>query len=125
MYDYSIALTNSSQSDSAIGTFWFAWVPGQDYLATNPDFGHSAPGWTDQVTSGGRGDGYGIEFVANSSSYDMQPGSSLSFSFMSADPPSSVEGNSQLYSGVPVGTSTVYPGAPVNDGGTPFVVSAQ
>ena len=85
----------------------------------------SAPaGWTAQVTSGGGGDGYGIQFVANSASNDIQPGSSLSFSFISADPPSSVEGNSQIYSGVPVGTSAVYPGAAINDGGTPFVVSA-
>ncbi len=48
----------------------------------------------------------------------------MSFSFISTDPPSTVDGNSQIYSGVPVGTSAVYPGAPINDGGTPFVVSA-
>ena len=124
VYDYTIALTNSSQSGSAIGSFWYAWVPGADYLSSYPISVTAPAGWTATVTGGGAGDGYGIQFVANSSSNDIQPGSSLSFSFMSTDPPSTVEGDSQIYSGVPVGTSAVYPGAPVNDGGTPFVVSA-
>ena len=125
VYDYSIALANSSQSGTAIGSFWYAWTPGQDYLSTYPISVSAPAGWTAQVTSGGGGDGYGIQFVANTSSNDIQPGSSLSFSFISTDPPSSVEGNSQFYSGVPVGTSAVYPAAAINDGGTPFVVSAS
>ena len=124
VYNYSIALANSSQSGSAIGSFWYAWMPGQDYLSSYPISVSAPSGWTAEVTSGGGGDGYGIQFVANTSSNDIQPGSSLSFSFISTDPPSTVEGNSQIYSGVPVGTSAVYPGAPINDGGTPFVVSA-
>ncbi len=124
VYDYSIALTNSSQSGSAIGSFWYAWMPGQDYLSSYPISVTAPSGWTAQVTSGGGSDGYGIQFVANSASNDIQPGSSLNFSFISTDPPSTVDGNSQIYSGVPVGTSAVYPGAPINDGGTPFVVSA-
>ncbi len=36
VYDYSIALTNSSQSGAAIGSFWYAWMPGQDYLSSYP-----------------------------------------------------------------------------------------
>ena len=123
-YTYTIALTNSSQSDTPIGTFWFAWSPGQDYLATIPISVNAPAGWTEQITNGGSGDGYAIEFIASDASNDIQPGSTLNFSFMSADAPASVEGNSQFYSGVPVGTSAVYAGAAINDGGTPFVVTA-
>jgi hypothetical protein len=127
-YSYTIALTNSSQSTSPIGTFWFAWAPGQDYLATMPISVNAPAGWTYQINSGGSGggsnDGYSIEFTASDASDDIQPGSSLNFSFISADTPASVEGNSIYYSGIPVGTSSVYEGAAINDGGTPFVVSA-
>ncbi len=123
-YTYTIALTNSSQSDTPIGTFWFAWSPGEDYLATIPLSVLPPAGWTDQIVSGGSGDGYSIEFNASNASNDIQPGGSLNFSFLSADTPTSVEGNSQYYSGVPVGTSSVYPGAAINDGGYPFVVTA-
>ena len=46
-FQYTIALTNSSASDDSIGTFWFASVPGQDYLATNPISVTPPAGWTD------------------------------------------------------------------------------
>ena len=45
----------------------------------------------------------------NSAAYDVQPGSTLNFSFTSADTPASVEGNSVFYPTTAVGTSTVYP----------------
>jgi hypothetical protein len=122
-YNYTIALTNSSTSGSPIGTFWFAWAPGADYLATDPISIAAPSGWTATATNGGSGDGFGIEWVASSSSDDIQPGSSLNFSFTSADSPASIGGDSQYYSGVPVGTSSVYPGAAINDGGFPFVVT--
>ena len=121
-YSYTIALTNSSQSDSGIGTFDFASVGGQDYLATNPLSVTPPTGWTDQVTNNGTGDGYSIEFTASDSAYDIQPGSSMSFSFTSADTPASLGGNSQFYAGVPVGTSVVFPGGPLSDGGHELVV---
>ena len=31
-FDYTINLTNSNTSTSAIVTSWYAWVPGQDFL---------------------------------------------------------------------------------------------
>jgi hypothetical protein len=124
-YNYTIALSNSSQSDSPIGTFWFAWSPGQDYLPSDPISLSAPTGWVAQVTHGGTGDGYGIEFVADTPSDDIQPGSSLSFSFTSASTPASIQGSSPFYSGLPVGTSAVYPGAAINDGGFSFVVAAR
>jgi Bacterial Ig-like domain (group 2) len=121
--DYTIAVSNSSASNSGIGSFWFASVPGQDYLATNPISVTPPTGWTEQKTSSGSGDGYGIEFVSSNPAYDVQPGGSLDFWFTSADTPASVDGNSVFYPSTPVGTSTVYPGAAYSDGGHPFVVT--
>ena len=121
-YSYTVALTNSSQSDSGIGTFDFASVGSQDYLATNPISVTPPTGWTDQVTNNGTGDGYSIEFIASSSANDIQPGSSMSFSFTSADTPASLGGDSQFYPGTPVGTSVVFPEGQLSDGGHELVV---
>ncbi len=122
-YEYTIALTNSSQGGTGIGTFWFAWVPGSDYLATNPISVSAPTGWTYTVSHSAPGDGYGIQFAASSSAYDLQPGSSLNFSFVSADAPASVEGSSAVYQGVPVGTSTVYQGVALSGATAQLVVT--
>ena len=50
-FDYSITLTNSSASTVNLGTFWFAWVPGQDYLPTNPISETSPSGWAVNLIS--------------------------------------------------------------------------
>ena len=84
-FNYAITLTNASSSSSGIGTFWYAWVPGQDFLATSPLSVSPPPGWTDNITNAGAGDGFAIQFLANSPANDLQPGSSLNFSFTSAD----------------------------------------
>jgi hypothetical protein len=109
-FNYTITLTNSSASTAPIGTFWYAWiaVPFEDFLATNPISVTPPTGWSASVTNIGSSDGYGIEYTANSSASAIQPGSSLNFSFTSADTPSSVNGNSPFYPGTPVGTSVVY-----------------
>ena len=86
-YNYTIQLTNSSSSTSGIGTFWYAWVPGEEFLATSPISVSPPTGWTDQITHAGAGDGYAIRFEASSSSYDVQPGSPLNFGFTSANTP--------------------------------------
>jgi uncharacterized protein YjdB len=124
-FDYTITLSNASTSSSGIGTFWFAWVPGQDYLATSPLSVTPPTGWSDQITHGGASDGYAIEFTTANSLYYVQPGHSMTFAFKSADAPSSVEGNSVFYSQTPVGTSYVYPTTPFSDSGHLFVVAAQ
>jgi trimeric autotransporter adhesin len=121
-YSYTIGLTDSSQSDSGIGTFDFASVGSQDYLATNPLSVTPPTGWTDTITNNGGGDGYSIEFTASSSAYYIQPGSSMSFSFTSADTPASLGGDSQFYPGVQVGTSVVFPEGPLSDSGHELVI---
>ena len=44
-WDHSIVLTNTSASDTTIGTFWFAWIPGQDYMHNKPLSITSPTGW--------------------------------------------------------------------------------
>jgi hypothetical protein len=124
-FNYTIQLSNSSTSSAAVGTFWYAWiaVPNEDFLAHSPVSVSPPAGWTDQVTNSGTTDGFGILFTANSPSAYVQPGSSLNFSFVSADAPASVNGNSPFYPGTPVGTSFVYPTGPFSDAGHQFVVT--
>lgn len=112
-FDYTVDLTDSSGS-AAIGTFWYSWVPGKDFLASSPLSVSPPVGWTHTITHGGATDGYAIQFVASSPAYDVQPGSSMNSSFESADTPASVDANSPFYPGVPVRTSFVYPGAPLS-----------
>src|SRR5262245_8136357 len=122
-FNYTITLANASSSNSGIGTFWYAWVPGEDFLATSPLSVSPPPGWSDNITNMGPGDGFAIQFVAKSPANDVQPGSSLNFSFTSADSPASVNGNSVFFPGTPVGTSFVYPQGPFSDAGHQFVVT--
>jgi hypothetical protein len=124
-FDYSITLTNSSASTSPIGTFWFAWLPGEDFLPTNP-FNITAPtGWTEQVTHTGPGDGFAIQFIAGTGAL-LAPGSTLSdFGFTSADTPTQLAGNSPFYPGTPATTSFVYAGAPFVQPQEQFVVTVS
>jgi hypothetical protein len=115
-FDYTIALTNSSASTSSIGTFWYAWTPGQDYLATKPIPESLPAGWVPQIFHSGTGDGYSIEFIASDPNAYLQPGNTLNFKFASADTPQSVTGNSKYYTTTPVGTSFLYPLTPFNNG---------
>ncbi len=122
-FNDTITLSNASSSNSGIGTFWYAWVPGEDFLATSPISVSPPTGWTDTITNEGPSDGFAIQFVASSSVYDVQPGSSLNFSLETAESPASVNGNSVFYPGTPTSTATVYPGAPFSDAGHIFVVT--
>jgi hypothetical protein len=111
-FDYSITLTNTSASTVDLSTFWFAWVPGKDFLVNNPTNITSGAGWTnDQVTHGAPPDGYAIRWVTTTAS--LAPGASLSgFDFTSADSPATLLGDSPAYPGTPILTSFVYQGGP-------------
>ena len=66
-FNYTINLANASSSNAGIGTFWYAWVPGEDFLATSPISVSPPAGWTDNITNARPVDGFAIQFVANSS----------------------------------------------------------
>lgn len=105
-YDYSMTVSNSGTATSAIGSFWYAWTPGQFYLPSIPSNPFAPSGWT-ATTSG-----HSIQFTALSSGLYILPGSSLSgFGFTSADTPAQLAGNAtaQGFPSTPVGTTVAYP----------------
>lgn len=124
-FDYTITLTNSSGSVDSLGTFWFAWVPGDDFMPTNPIAGDfvTPAGWKEKVTNGGPTDGYAIQWVSGSAATDLAPGGSLTFGFASSSTPAAIAGDSPFYPTFPVTTSFVYQGAPFVGASDQFVVS--
>jgi hypothetical protein len=115
-WQYSITLDDTGST--TVGTFWFSWVPGEDFMGTQPTNITSPSGWQEVVTHGGSNDGYAIQWKASSSSADLQSGGTLSgFSFVSSDAPAAVFGNSVFYPTTPVLTAFVYSGAPFSDAG--------
>jgi hypothetical protein len=120
IYQYSITLKDNTPSPTTpakqIGTFWYAWIPGEDFLDTAPLSVTSPAGWTDRITHAGETDGYAIQWVAGASR--INPGKSLKgFTFTSTDSPATVFGKSSFYPSTDVNTSTVYSGAPFSDAG--------
>jgi hypothetical protein len=126
-FDYTISLHNSSSSDASIGTFWFAWVPGSDFLATSPLSVTDPTGWTSMITHFPNvpTNGFAIQWTtgSDSSAANVAPGASLNFKFTSSDTPGALAGDSIFDPGTPVTTSFVYPGAPFSDNGHQFIVS--
>jgi hypothetical protein len=121
-FHYDLALSDPGTTN--IGTFWFAWIPGDDFMPTNP-MNISAPaGWSFSVTGGVPGDGYAIRWIAGGSSA-LTPGSTLTgFGFDSMTTPAQLAGNSPFFSTQNVSTSFVYSGAPFSDPGFRFLVQA-
>jgi hypothetical protein len=118
-YHYKMTLNNTGTTN--VGTFWFAWVPGEDFMPTSPTNISSPPSWTSQITLAGPGDGYAILWTAGQ---PLAPGGSLSgFEFDSTTTPQQMAGPSDFFDHPPVLESFVYAGAPFADPGYEFVVS--
>jgi hypothetical protein len=123
-FNYTGVLNNTSTDASTIGTLWFSWVPGEDFLPTSPTNITSPTGWQDVITHGGPTDGFAIQWTAKTPAADLAAGSSLSgFGFTSADTPPQLQGSSPFFPGTPVGTSFLYTSAPFSDGGTKIIAS--
>jgi hypothetical protein len=123
-FNYTISLTNTGGAgDDSIATFWFAWEPGKDFLASNPISASVPSGWRDVVTHGGANDGFAIQFDAVAPANDLAPGGSLVFGFQSADTPAQIAGNSAFYPTIPALTSFVYSTGPLQGDGDQFIVT--
>ena len=120
---YSLTLSDSISSSSPVGTFWFAWIPGEDLLSASPTNVTSPSGWQAFVEGGYYG-GYSIEWYALSPSSYLPAGYSLTgFGFNSPDTPDALSGSSRVYPGTPTLTSYMYSAGPFSDAGTQVVVS--
>ena len=121
-WQYSLTLNDTGTTD--LGTFWFAWVPGKDFMPTMPTNVDDPTGWSAIITNAGAADGFAIQWKAGPGAL-LAPGQSLSgFTFDSATSPQAMMGDSPFFPGTPVTTSFVYQGAPFSDAGVEFTVQA-
>lgn len=117
-YRYSLDLQNNGTT--TIGTFWYSWVPGEDFLPSSPTNIVSPAGWTSTITGGGANNGYAIEWTTTS---PIAAGSVVSgFGFDSPDAPTVLLEVSPAHSTHTVGTTFVYQGAPLVGTGFQFSV---
>jgi hypothetical protein len=58
--DFHYDITVANTGTTTIGTFWFSWVPGQDFMPVTPISVVSPAGWNEIVTHGGAFDGLAI-----------------------------------------------------------------
>jgi hypothetical protein len=108
-YDYTITLHNTGTAN--IETFWFAWLPGYDFLTSNPTVTKAPTNWTTFVESGYYG-GYSIEFYDTGSSSPLSPGqSSSAFKFTSPDSPAVLNALDPILHFYPTTFSYAYQGA--------------
>ncbi len=121
-WQYSLTLDDTGTTD--LGTFWFAWVPGKDFMPTAPSSIGDPAGWTAITTHAGAADGFAIQWKAGSGAL-LAPGQSLSgFTFDSTTSPQAMMGDSPFFPGTPVTTTFVYEGAPFSDAGVEFTVQS-
>jgi len=123
VYQYTATLTDTGSTQ--IGTFWLAWVPGEDLLDSSPTNIVAPAGWTAVVTNSSATDGYAIQYKANTPASDLQSGASLSgFDFTSTETPVQLSGNSSFFP-TPQTASFVYSGAPFSDAGFQFTAKVK
>jgi hypothetical protein len=117
---YNIGLTDTGTTN--IGTFWFGWVPGADFMEAKPTGITFPAGWSDNITgSNNSSDGNAIQWLAGPA---LTPGNTDQFSFDSTESLSQLLGPSS-YSGHEVETTSfIYSGSPFSDGGYEFAASA-
>lgn len=123
--DYRYTITLKDTGTTTIGTFWFSWVPGEDFMPVRPLSVTDPKGWTDNITNGGASDGFAIQYLASSPSSDLQPGQSKVFHFHSSATPKEMFGKSTFHPTELVTTSFIYSGGPFSDPGYEFHSSSN
>ena len=123
---YNLTLTNTSIDATSIGTFWFSWIPGVDYMEAKPTNITAPVGWIFPVTGADNAsDGDAIEYYNVSGPADqLAAGHSFNFSFDSTETLSQILGPSSYDGHLLETTSFVYAGFPESDGGFQFNVTA-
>lgn len=116
-YQYDVQLNNVGTT--TIGTFWFAWEPGFNYLSATPSNIVSPTGWSFQITTEPGATDAGILWMAGAQT--LAPGASLAFSFQSTETPDQLSGQAPAPNAdAPITTSFVYSGGPFSDAGYEF-----
>jgi hypothetical protein len=121
-FQYNLNLTDTGTTN--IGTYWFSWIPGVDYMEAKPTNITFPAGWSDNITgSDNASDGNAIQYLAGTGSA-LTPGNTDSFSFDSTETLSQLLGASSYGNKAPETTAFIYSGAPFSDGGFEFTANA-
>ncbi len=116
---YTYALTLTDDGTTPIGSVWYAWTPGFNYLPSVPSSATpETSGWTTTII--GSPGAASIQFVGGTA-HAIQPGQSATFDFTTADSPATLAGDSGA---TPIGTSVAYSGGLFSDAGHTFVVTS-
>jgi hypothetical protein len=119
-FRYNIELKNTGTTN--LGTLWYSWVPGEDFLGANPTNIVSPAGWTANVTHAGANDGFAIQWVNGGGA--IASGKVVSgFGFDSSETPTDLAGKSPAFPATAISTSFIYAGAPLSDAGFQFSVA--
>jgi len=116
-YQYDITLNDTGTT--SIETFWYAWVPGKGFLASDPSNIVSPAGWSAAVT-----ETYAIQWTTTTAPL-ASDSSLLGFQFTSPDTPAEVFGDSVAFPSFPVGTSVVYETTPLSTPSFQFVATPE
>src|SRR5580693_10561485 len=76
VYQYDLTLNNTGTT--TIGTFWFSWIPFDNFMPVSPTSIVTPTGWQEVITSGGPSDGFAIQWIAKAPADDLAAGGSLS-----------------------------------------------
>lgn len=118
-YNYSIKLQNTGSTN--IGTFWFSWLPGLNFMPVQATSISAPANWSGFSTGGGLNDGYGIEYTAST---PLAPGQTADgFTFTSTATPAQMTGDSAAHPGNNVGTAVLYEGSPFVGQTTTIIVT--
>jgi hypothetical protein len=120
---FSMSIQNTSTAGTSLEMFWFAWVPGQNFLKSDPITVTPPPGWT-EVPIGNASIGFSMQFNLSTGT-PLAAGASLSgFDFTSPDSLAMMEMDSTIHTSTLTTTSEV--GLLPDDNGadsSPFVVT--
>lgn len=119
--DFQYDLTLNNTGTTTIGTFWFSWVPGDNFMPVSPASITSPAGWQEFITSGGPSGGFAIQWTAKTAANDLGAGSSLSgFDFDSTLTSAQLQAFASGNPSDPISTAFAYSGAPFSDAGVQF-----
>ena len=117
-YEYAITLHDTGTTN--VGTLWYSWIPGRDFMPVTPTNIQHPANWSNLVFGGGFSDGYSIQWTTSSAA--LTAGQSLpGFKFDSTATPTQIGGFSN-FGPYAVNTSYVYIGGPELDPGRLFTV---
>jgi len=97
-YNYTLTVSEGSGTTTPIASFWYAWIPGQFFLPSDPTSAAGPTGWTASIVANS------IQFQSTSAGTDIAPGSFMTFSYSATFSPA------QLAAAANSGESVAYAG---------------